>query len=67
MARSTRLVILINNIHIYFIGSETLPSTCHILSDDIPFCAVGFGYFYDRIDKMGKNAIPEYPNFSTGI
>jgi len=34
MARSTRLESLIKNIYIYFMGSETLPSACYILSDE---------------------------------
>jgi len=44
MARSTRLVILIKNI--YFMVSETLPSTCCILSDEssIPFYPTSNGY-----------------------
>jgi len=39
MARSTRLVIQIKDVCIYFMGSETLPSACYILSDEssIPF------------------------------
>jgi len=46
MARSTRLVILIKNICIYFMGSEILPSACYILSDEssIPFCSTSNGY-----------------------
>jgi len=46
MARSTRLVILIKNIYIYSMGSETLPSACNILSDEssIPFYSTSNGY-----------------------
>jgi len=46
MPRSTRLVIQIKNICIYFMGSETLPSACYILSDEsgIPFCSTINGY-----------------------
>jgi len=35
----SRLVILIKNIYIYFMGSETLPSACYTVSDEssIPF------------------------------
>jgi len=43
---STRLVFLIKN----FMGSETLPSTCYILSDEssIPFYSTSNGYIYER-------------------
>jgi len=34
MARSTQLLILIKNIYMYFMGSETLYPTCYILSDE---------------------------------
>jgi len=32
--QAIRLVILIKNIHIYFMESETPPSACYILSDE---------------------------------
>jgi len=42
MVRSTWLVILIKNMCLYFMGSETLPSTCYILSDESSIgCGVG--------------------------
>jgi len=46
MARSTRLLILIKNIYVYFMGSETLSSACYILSDEssIPFYSTSNGY-----------------------
>jgi len=45
-ASSTRLVILIKNIYTIYMGSETLPSVCYILSDEssIPFSSTSNGY-----------------------
>jgi len=53
MARSTRLVILSKNI-LYFMGSETLPSACYILSDEssIPFYSTSNGY--DKSYQLGN-------------
>jgi len=46
MARLTRLVILIKNTYIYFMGTETYPSACYILSDEssIPFYSTSNRY-----------------------
>jgi len=47
LARSTRLVILTKNLYIYFIRSETLPSSFYILSNEssIPFDPTSNGAF----------------------
>jgi len=52
MARSTRVVILIKDIYIYFMGSKTLPSACYLLSDEssipIYFTSNGYNYLLSR-------------------
>jgi len=53
--------------YIYFMGSETLPSACYILSDEssIPFYSTSNGYTYNRqkeafpTDKVYMFLIPD--------
>jgi len=60
MARSTQLMILIKK-YIFFMGSETLPSACYILSDasSIPFTlrVTDINIYREKHVDRGRNLV----------
>jgi len=56
MDRSTQLVILIKNI--FFIGSETLSTTCYKLSDEYNICYIKVPIIFSNLQNNSIKSIP---------